>query len=119
MQMVFVKDLDSVVEWVLGKFMGNTKLGGVVDMLKGRGAILGDLNEWEGDRQEPHEVQWKQMPHPARRMENLPAAVWTGDRPVGKQLSGKGHGGPCGQQIEHEWTMCPCRKKVQVPPAHH
>lgn len=40
MQMVFVKDLDSVVEWVLGKFTGNTKLGGVVDMLKGRAAIL-------------------------------------------------------------------------------
>lgn len=41
MQTVFVKDLDSVIECILSKLMGNTKLGGVVGVLKGKVAIQG------------------------------------------------------------------------------
>ena len=35
------------MECIFGKFVVNTKLGRVVDMLKGKAAIQGKLSEWE------------------------------------------------------------------------
>lgn len=43
--MVFVKDLNSVMACILGKLIGNIKLGEVADMLKDKAAIQRDLNE--------------------------------------------------------------------------
>lgn len=45
--MVFVKDLNSVMACILGKLIGNIKLGEVADMLKDKAAIQRDLNEWQ------------------------------------------------------------------------
>lgn len=42
--------------------------------------------------------------------EDLPAAIWAGVWPAGKQLLRKEHG-DCHRQVEHKLTMCPWRKE--------
>ncbi len=45
---VFINDMDMGVEDILCEFVGNTKLEGAVDFLRGREALQKDLDKLQG-----------------------------------------------------------------------
>ncbi|KAJ7407154.1 rna-directed dna polymerase from mobile element jockey-like [Willisornis vidua] len=44
---IFINDLDTGLERILSKFIDSTNLGGAVNSLKGKKALLRDLNKSE------------------------------------------------------------------------
>jgi len=58
-------------------------------------------------REEPDEVQQRQMQGPAPGEEPPHAPVKAWGEPAGEQLCGEGSGCPGGRQVDHEPAVCP------------
>lgn len=72
---MFINNLDAGLEGIL---IGNTKLGGAVSSLEGRGALQRDLDKLEMGHHQLPEVQQGQVVDSAPETEQPWLCVWTG-----------------------------------------
>lgn len=106
---VFSNDPDDGTECILSKFVDNTKLEKAVNTLKARAATQRDLDKL---------VKWvarniiKFSKSKILHVEQNNIMLQAGAQPSRKHLYRKGHGGPCGPEVDHKPAACACSSRL-------